>query len=238
MVHPSIVVGFVSGTGAGLVETFVRSTAGGCGALVACFVSKESVVWAPRFEVSCVLLIAVAMVFADEPCIASRSDLSASGGSAESLLTGSDADLTVKKSKFNPSIHPKQSSSAKNNAHVIIVMARRVMPRAGASTTRSRFSILISWPHAIASGLGVIGGAPERLFKSAVALLCEEAAVGLSRLLEEASELTVKFCERTGSVGYVEVASSRPSRVSLWMAAIVCRALITGFMLSTTLPSR
>ena len=141
--------------------------------------------------------------------------------------------MTVKKSKFNPSIHPKQSSSAKNNAHVIIVMARRVMPRAGASTTRSRFSILISWPHAIASGLGVIGGAPERLFKSAVALLCEEAAVGLSRLLEEASELTVKLCERTGSVGYVEVA---PSRVSLWMAAIVCRALITGFMLSTTLP--
>src|SRR4029453_7806148 len=52
IVHPSIVVGLVSGTGAGLVEAFVRSTAGGWGAL-------DSVVWVLRFEVSCVLVVAV-----------------------------------------------------------------------------------------------------------------------------------------------------------------------------------
>src|SRR5215470_8248446 len=41
-VQPSMVVGFVSGTGAGFLETFVRSTAGG-----------DSEVWTPRFELSC-----------------------------------------------------------------------------------------------------------------------------------------------------------------------------------------
>ena len=100
-----MVVGLVSGTGAGLVETLVRSTAVNCGALVACFVSNESVVWAPRFEVSCALLVVVAMVFAD----ANRSDLAASGrSSAEELtvLTGSDAGLRMKKSEFNAPVHP------------------------------------------------------------------------------------------------------------------------------------
>src|SRR5262245_3069952 len=121
MVHPSMVVGLVSGTGAGLVETFVRSTAVDCGALVACFVN-ESVVWAPRFEVSCALLVAVAVVFAD----ASRSDLAASGRSAAeelTVLTRSDAGLRVKKSEFNPPIHPMQRANADSNAPVTIVVA-------------------------------------------------------------------------------------------------------------------
>jgi hypothetical protein len=100
MVHPSIVVGLVSGTGAGLVEIFVRSTAGGCGALVVCFVMED-------FEVSCVLLVAVAMGFADETCTSGRPDLAASSGSAEPILTGSDAGLT-KNSELKPSNHPKQ----------------------------------------------------------------------------------------------------------------------------------
>src|SRR5436309_8596695 len=51
-VQPSMVVGLVSGTGAGLVETFVRSTAGGCGVIIVCLVSNDSDVWAPRFGVS------------------------------------------------------------------------------------------------------------------------------------------------------------------------------------------
>jgi hypothetical protein len=76
-----MVVGLVSGTGAGLVET-VRSTVVGCGAFAACFVSNESRVWTRSFEVSCALLVAVAVVVADEPCTASRSDLAASGGSS------------------------------------------------------------------------------------------------------------------------------------------------------------
>src|SRR6187401_499848 len=95
MVHPSIVVGLVSGTGAGLVETFVRSTAVDCGALAACFVSNELAVCAPGFDVSWALLGAVTIVLAD----ASRSGLAAAGrSSAERLtvLTGSDADLRVK----------------------------------------------------------------------------------------------------------------------------------------------
>jgi hypothetical protein len=146
IVHPSIVVGLVSGTGAGLAETLVRSTAGACGALIACFV-KESVVCAPRFAISCVLLLAVATGFADEPCTASRSDLAASDGSAEPCSMGSDAGLTVKKPEFNASIHPRQRTSANNNVPLIIVMVCRVTSRAGAATTRSRLSILISRPH-------------------------------------------------------------------------------------------
>jgi hypothetical protein len=117
-----MVVGLVSGTAAGLVETFVRSAAVDCGALVACFVSNESVVWAPRFEVSCALLVAVAVVFAD----ASRSDLAASGRSAAeelTVLTRSDAGLRVKKSEFNPPIHPMQRANADGNAPMIIVVA-------------------------------------------------------------------------------------------------------------------
>jgi hypothetical protein len=120
-----MVVGLVSGTGAGLVGTFVRSTAGGCGALVVCFVSNESVIWAPRFEVSGALLLAVGIVFTDEPWPASRSDLGASSGSAEelTLLTGSETGLMLNKSEFNPPIHPRQRASAKNNVAVIIVTA-------------------------------------------------------------------------------------------------------------------
>src|SRR5207245_6660545 len=71
MVHPSMVVGLVSGTGADLVETFARSTAGGSGALAACFVSNESVIWAPRFDVSWTLLVSLVL---EEPCTVSRSD--------------------------------------------------------------------------------------------------------------------------------------------------------------------
>ena len=105
-----MVVGLVSGTGAGLVETFVCSTADGCGALIACFVSNDSEVWAPRFDVLCALMVAVALVFANEPCNVSRSDLAeASGGSAEEVTFSmeSDAGLMKKESKFNPPIHPR-----------------------------------------------------------------------------------------------------------------------------------
>jgi len=225
IVHPSMVVGLVSGTAAGLVEPFVPSTAVGCGALVACFDSNEPVVWAPRFEVSCALLVAEAIVFADEPCTASRSDWAAWGGSAEELAlsTGSDAGLVLKKSKLNPPIHPRKRASANDNTPVIIVMARRVPSRAGVTATRSRLSILISRSHSNATSGVValtqaIGGAPEPLFKSAVALLFAEGAAGPLRPLEESSELALS------------------SRVSFSMAAMVCRALITGFM-SKTFPS-
>src|SRR5262249_43154187 len=126
IVHPSMVVGLVSGTAAGLVGPFVPSTAVGCGAPVACFDSNEPVVWAPRFEVSCALVVA-AIVFADEPCTASRSDLAAWGGSAEELTlsTGSDAGLVLKESKLNPPTHPRKRASTNDNTPVIIVMADR-----------------------------------------------------------------------------------------------------------------
>src|SRR5215471_10173014 len=143
MVHPSMVVGLVSGTGAGLVETFGRSTTVDCGALAACFVSDESMVCAPRFEVSCAVLVTVAMVFAG----ASRSGLGTSGrSSAEELtvLTGSDAGSSVKKSEFNAAIHPMQRANADSNAPRIIVVALR----AGAPPIRSRLSILIFPSHA------------------------------------------------------------------------------------------
>jgi hypothetical protein len=119
-----MVVGLVSGTGAGLVETLVRSTAGGCGALIACFVNNDSEVRAPPFDVSCALTVAVALVFADEPCNVSRSDLAeTSGGSAEEVTfrTEGDAGLLNKESEYNPAIHPRQSASANNKALVMIV---------------------------------------------------------------------------------------------------------------------
>ena len=87
MIHPSIVVGLVSGTGAGLVETFVRSTAVDCGALAACFVSNVSAVCAPRFD-SCALLGAVRIVLAD----ASRSDLAAAGRSSADRVDRFDGE--------------------------------------------------------------------------------------------------------------------------------------------------
>jgi len=119
-----MVVGLVSGTGAGLVETFVRSTAGGCGVLIVCLFGNDSEVWAPRFEVSCALMVAVGLVFADEPCKVRRPDLAeASGESAEEVTfsTESDASLMKKESEFNPPIHPRQSASGNNNAAAIIV---------------------------------------------------------------------------------------------------------------------
>jgi hypothetical protein len=126
-----MVVGFVSGTGAGLVETLVRSTAGGC------FVSDDSEVWALRFEVSC------ALVFADELCDVSRSDF-AEASEEVTFSTDSDAALMKKESEFNPPIHPRQMASANNNAPMIIVTPLRVTSAAAATTTRSRLSILIS----------------------------------------------------------------------------------------------
>ena len=96
-----MVVGFVSGTGAGLVEAFVGS---------------------PRFEFSCALLVAVALVFVNEPCNVSRSDLAeASGRSAEEVTfsTESDAGLMKKESEFNPPIHPRQMATARaDSGHV------------------------------------------------------------------------------------------------------------------------
>jgi hypothetical protein len=92
-------------------------------------------------------MVAVALVFADEPCNVSRSDLTeASGGSAEEVTfsTESHAGLMKKESEFNPPIHPRQSASANNNAPVIIVTPLRVTSPADATTTRSRLSILIS----------------------------------------------------------------------------------------------
>src|SRR5262249_62004836 len=89
MLHPSMVVGLVSGTGAGLWETFGRSSPVGLAAPVACFV--ESVGWRPRLEVSCALPIAVAIVFADEPSAASRSDFAPVGSAEDSaFLTASE----------------------------------------------------------------------------------------------------------------------------------------------------
>jgi hypothetical protein len=108
-----MVVGLVSGTGWGLVETFVRSTEGGCGVLIACFVSNDSEVWAPRFDVSCLLMVAVVLVFGDEACTGSAEEVTFS--------TESHVGLVRKESEFNPPIHPRQSDSANNNAPVIIV---------------------------------------------------------------------------------------------------------------------
>ncbi len=59
-----MVVGLVSGTGAGLGGTFVCSTAAACDPLLPCFVSNGSVVCTPRFEISCAL---PTVLFADEP---------------------------------------------------------------------------------------------------------------------------------------------------------------------------
>jgi hypothetical protein len=82
-----MVVGFVSGTGAGLVETFVRSTAGG-----------DSEIWAPRFGLACALMLAVALVFVDEPWTVSRFDLAeASGGSAEEVTFSTESDAGLMK---------------------------------------------------------------------------------------------------------------------------------------------
>src|SRR5262247_1666508 len=108
MVHPSMVVGLVSGAGAGLV---LRSTTVGRDAFAPCFVSNDSV-WRPRFEPSCARPVVAAMVLADEPCTASRFDFAGSGGSASTFLSGSDPGLAVKKSKFGPPIHPRQRTSA------------------------------------------------------------------------------------------------------------------------------
>jgi len=119
-----MVVGLVSGTGAGLAETLVCATADGCVALIACLVSNDSEVWAPRFALLCALMVAVALVFANEPCNVTRSDLAeASGGSAEEVTFSmkSDARLMKKESKFNPPIHPRRRASANNNAPMIIV---------------------------------------------------------------------------------------------------------------------
>src|SRR6516162_2390144 len=116
MVHPSIVVGLVSDTGAGLL---LRSTTVRRGVFAACFVSNGSVVWRPRFDF-------------------------AGSGSASTFLAGGDAGLVVKKSEFIPPIHPRQRASANDNTPAIIVMACRVTSRAGATTTLSRLSILIS----------------------------------------------------------------------------------------------
>jgi len=79
-----MVVGFVSGTGAGLVEALMRSTAG------TCFVSDDSEVWVLRFEVSC------AWVFADELCDVSCSDL-AEASEEVAFSTDSDAALMKKR---------------------------------------------------------------------------------------------------------------------------------------------
>ena len=110
IVHPSMVVGLVSGTGAGLVETFGRSTAVDCGALAASFVSDESMVCAPRLEVSCAGLVTVAMVLAGP----SRSGLAASDRiSAEELtvLTGSGVGSSMKKpNSIHQSIRCKGST--------------------------------------------------------------------------------------------------------------------------------
>jgi hypothetical protein len=97
-----MVVGLVSGTGAGLGTTLVCSTATACSALLACFDSNGSAVCRPRFEFSRALST---VVFADEACGGGRPDLRASGRSAEPFSTGSDTGLMLKKSvkSFNPS---------------------------------------------------------------------------------------------------------------------------------------
>jgi hypothetical protein len=89
LVHPSMVVGLVSGTGAGLV---LCSTTASCDTFAPCFVSNDSVC-RPRFEVSCARPVVAAMVLADEPCTASRLDFAGSGGSASTFLTGDEVQF-------------------------------------------------------------------------------------------------------------------------------------------------
>jgi hypothetical protein len=83
IVQPSMVVGFVSGTGVGLAETFVRSPVGR-GALVFCFVGNETkcVVGATFLNASCARAIAVAVGvgLVGKLRSSSRSDLAGSGG--------------------------------------------------------------------------------------------------------------------------------------------------------------
>src|SRR5262249_3616645 len=119
------------------MESFVRSTAGGC------FVSNDSEVWVLRLEVSCSPMVIMALGFVDKPC----GDLAeACGGFAEEVTFSPDSDaaLMKKESEFNPRIHPRQMTNANNNAPMIIVTPLRVTSSAAATTTRSRLSILIS----------------------------------------------------------------------------------------------
>ena len=185
IVQPSIVVGLVSGTGVGLVETFVRSAA----SPAALFFGNKTkcVVFAPRFEVSCArpIPVAVAVGLVGEPGTSSRSDLA---GSALTCLTRSEVGVVLKKFELAPT-HPRPRQS--NDAPVIITMRRRLMSRSGATerAIRSRLSILISRPHANdASGavpsISPIDRAPE-LFKSAVAWVFTENWVGQSRAMED-----------------------------------------------------
>src|SRR5262249_39032481 len=89
------------------------------GVFAACFVSNGSVVWCLRIDFE-------------------------GSGSASTFLAGGDDGLVVKKSEFIPPIHPRQKATANNNTPAIIVMACRVTSVAGATTTRSCLSILIS----------------------------------------------------------------------------------------------
>jgi hypothetical protein len=111
-VQPSMVVGFVSGTGVGFRD-FVGSTAGGCLGM------NDSEVRPLRFELSCA-------VIAEEVCNVARSDLGEASGEAGkevSFSTGTDVGLTKTEAEFNPQIHPRQMASPNKNAPVIIVTA-------------------------------------------------------------------------------------------------------------------
>jgi hypothetical protein len=193
IVQPSIVVGLVSGTGVGLVETCVLSAAGPA-ALVFCFFGNRTkcVVFAPRFGVSCArpIPVAVAVGLVSEPGTSRRSDLARSAGAADesTCLTRSEVGVALKKFELAPTQpRPRQS----NDALVIITMRRPLMSRSGATerAIRSRLSILISQSHANAASGGVssissIGRAPE-LFRSAVTWVLTGNWVGPSRAMED-----------------------------------------------------
>src|SRR5687768_15366171 len=84
-VHPSMVVGLVSGTGTGLAETFVRSTAVSPGGRASCFVAKtRGAAFARIVEVSSARTAAGALVTGlfGKPDPSRPPDLTGGGGDA------------------------------------------------------------------------------------------------------------------------------------------------------------
>ena len=229
IVQPSIVVGLVSGTGVGLVETFGRSAASPA-ALVFCFFGNRTrcVVFAARFEGSCArpIPVAVAVGLVGEPGTSSRSDLARSAGGVEELtcLTRSEVEVALNKFELAPT-HPRPRQS--NDAPVIITMRRPLMSRSVATerATRSRLSILISRPHANAASDAVpsispIGRAPE-LFKSAVAWVFTENWVGPSRAMED--------CVAPNCGGAPKLTSCQASLTLLSVHSSVRKPVMSGY---------
>src|SRR4029450_6891112 len=138
-VHPLMVVGFVSGTGADLVKRFVRSTAGGDGVLATCFLSDESAVGALPWDVSWTLLDVLTLEGNSCTGLAAMA-------AVEDVIRSTDGKsaLKAKKSEFSPPTHPRQRAKANKTVAASVVTARAGTLRVGATATRSRASILSS----------------------------------------------------------------------------------------------